>query len=276
MASRESGLEARSPHVSMAMMRYYRARASSSRDDAAITALAHANLVFNAPMSDTRAAELMSSVQPLAHARVADLGCGWAELLLRMLAAEDTATGVGIDTDASAIERGQAAAAARGLQDRVRLRVADVTAMTIGPADVVLCIAASHAWAGARRALQAIRPLLRPGGRLLFGEPYWERPPGPQALAALGAVAGDLGSLAELTDLAGACGYGILAMTTASTGEWDAYESGWCGGLERWLLHHPGSPQADRVRAAADRHRQGWLNGRRGTLGLAYLTLAVP
>jgi len=275
MVSRESGLAARNPRVSGAMMCYYRARARSSSEDAAITALAHANLVFNAPMSDTRATELVASVQPLAHARVADLGCGWAELLLRMLAAEGTATGVGIDTDAGAIERGLAAAAARGLRDRVRLEVADIAAMTSGPADVVLCIGASYAWAGVRPALQAIRPLLRPGGRLLLGEPYWERPPGPQALAALGAVAGDLGSLADLTDLAVACGYGITAVATASTGEWDAYESGWCGGLERWLLHHPCSPRADRVRAAADRHRQGWLNGRRGTLGFAYLTLSI-
>src|SRR5260370_3540395 len=98
MVSRESGLAARNPRVSGAMMCYYRAWARSSSEDAAITALAHANLVFNAPMSDTRATELVASVQPLAHARVADLGCGWAELLLRTLAAEGTPTRVGLDT----------------------------------------------------------------------------------------------------------------------------------------------------------------------------------
>jgi SAM-dependent methyltransferase len=245
-------------------------------DYAEIAALAHAGLVFNAPLSDTRAGELVSSLRPLANARAIDLGCGWAELLLRILDNEPTATGVGVDINAGEIERAKRAAAARGLSDRTRFDVADATTWSDGRADVLVCIGASHAWAGTRPALQALRPMLQPGGRLLFGDGYWQRPPGPQALTALRAEPGDFGSLAELAELATDSGYLLLALSTATTDEWDAFESRWCGALERWLLRNPGSPHAQHVRTVASEHRKAWLHGYRETLGFAYLTLAVP
>ena len=66
----------------------------------------HTYLDFNAPLSDRRAAALVAGVGPLADKRVLDLGCGWAELLLRILAAEPTATGVGIDNDTEHVRAG--------------------------------------------------------------------------------------------------------------------------------------------------------------------------
>lgn len=275
MTSPETNPAAASGQVLPAMLRYYRAQARSSSDETEIGRIARGGLTFNAPLSDARAAELLRSVRPFGHGLVADLGCGWAELLIRALEAEETATGVGVDSDADAIGRGRAAAADRGVAGRVQLEVADVTQWQFEPVDLLLCIGSSHAWAGTRPALGEMRPMLRPGGRLLFGEGFWERPPGPDARAALGSVPDGLGSLAELADLAVSVGYRVLALATASADEWDAYESGWLGGLERWLLHHPDSSLADRARAAADAQRRAWLHGRRGNLGFAYLTLAV-
>ncbi|WP_308425100.1 DUF1203 domain-containing protein [Wenjunlia tyrosinilytica] len=247
--------------------------------DIAITALAHRDLDFNSPLSDVRAVGLIHSLRPLAGARILDLGCGWAELLLRLLEAEPTATGVGVDTHEAALERGRANAAARGLSDRVRLEAADAVATaangTGGPVDVVTAIGVTHAWGGARHTLEAVRPLLRPGGRFLFGEGFWERPPTARASAGLKARPEDFLSLSELVDLAIGCGYRPLAVSVANADEWDSFESRWCGGLERWLLEHPADPAAGKVRAVADEHRDGWLGGYRGVLGFAYLTLAA-
>lgn len=275
MTSQEPALPGQPPRVSRSMLRHYRALSRVAPGDADITALAHAGLAFNAPMSDARVHELAATLQPLQHARIIDLGCGWAELLIRLLDAEPTAGGVGVDTQAAAVERGRAAAAARGLSGRVRLEIGDATKWSDESGDVLLCIGSSHCWAGTRPALLALRRRLRPGGRLLFGEGYWVHPPGPAALAALDTDPADLCSLADLAGLAVDCGYRVLSLATASTAEWDAYESGWCGGLERWLLSHPSAPGADRVRATADAQREAWLRGRRGTMGFAYLTLGV-
>jgi SAM-dependent methyltransferase len=236
----------------------------------------HTYLDFNAPLSDSRARELISTLQPLAGARVLDLGSGWAELLLRLLEAEPTARGVGVDADAAALARGRANAQARGVAERVRLEQADVTGWAGEPADVLIAIGVSHAWGGTRQALRAARDRLRPGGRLLLGDGIWQRPPTPEALAGLDAKPDDFGSLAELVDLAIDSGFRPLAVSVANTDEWDTFESRWCAGRERWLLAHPGAAAADDVQAAVDAHRNGWLRGYRGVLGFAYLTLGLP
>jgi SAM-dependent methyltransferase len=142
-----------------------------------------------------------------------------------------------------------------------------------GRADVAIVIGASHAWGGTRATLQAIRRLLQPGGRFLLGEGIWEQPPTPAALAALDAKAKDFTSVAGLVDLCIECGYRVLAVTTATLQEWDAFESRYCAGRERWLSQNPGAPNADEVRKALDAHRASWLHGYRGILGFAYLTL---
>src|SRR5882757_495805 len=68
----------------------------------------HEDLIFHGPLSDGRAAQLIRSLGALDGQHVVDLGCGWAELLLRTVAAEPGATGHGVDRDAIAIEHGRA------------------------------------------------------------------------------------------------------------------------------------------------------------------------
>lgn len=234
----------------------------------------YSDLDFNAPLSSARAGELIAALRPLTGASIVDLGCGWAELLLRLLDHEPTATGVGVDRDPALIERAQANAAARGLQDRVRLECADVTGWS-GAADVAIVIGSSHAWGGTRAVLDAVGPLLRPGGRLLLGEGIWEQPPTPAALEALDAQPDEFTTLAGLVDLCLACDYRLLGASTATLTEWDDFESRYCAGRERWLLANPDAADAGEARAEIDRHRHGWLHGYRGVLGFAYVTLAV-
>ncbi|MEV0700784.1 class I SAM-dependent methyltransferase [Saccharopolyspora sp. NPDC050389] len=229
------------------------------------TLLAHADLDFNAPMSDARAEELIAALAPLNSAEVVDLGCGWAELLLRLLEAEPSATGIGIDTTGEELSRGRHNAEIRGVAERARFVQSDAGSWD-GTADVVISVGSSHAWGGTRQALEAIRPRLRHGGRLLFGEAFRETTPMPDDLGV------DL-SLADLVELTEECGFRMLRLATASTDEWDSFESRWCGALEKWLLNNPTAAGREEVRALADEHRTGWLRGYRGALGFAYLVL---
>lgn len=231
----------------------------------------HTYLDFNAPLSDGRARDLIATLAPLDGARVVDLGCGWAELLLRLLDTEPGARGTGVDNDPEGIERATANAADRGLADRVHLVEADVTAWSAGePADAVINIGASHAWGDSAAALTALYPHVRPGGLLLFGDAVWDRPPTPELVADFG----DLLSVAGLVDTALARGYRLISLSVAGLDEWDSFESRFCAGRERWLLAHPDAPDAAEHRARVDEHRDLWLHGYRGVLGFAYLTLA--
>lgn len=234
----------------------------------------HTYLEFNAPLSAERADTLIAGLRPLGDARVLDLGCGWAELLLRLLAAEPTATGIGLDTDTDAIERGAANAQRRGLSERIELVNADATTWSGDAADVVIAIGSSHAWEGTTGLLEAAASHLRPAGRLLLGEEIWECPPTPAALTALGVEKDEYRELGPLIDLAIENGYRPLSLATATLDEWDAFESGWCAGRGRWLLDHRDAGDADEVRAVVEEHRNRWLHGYRRILGFAYLTLA--
>jgi len=93
---------------------------------------------------------------------------------------------------------------------------------------------------------------------------------------ALGGDANEFKFLPELVDLAIATGFRVLAVSVANTDEWDAFESRWCAGRERWLLDFPNDEKAAAVREQVDQHRRAWLHGYRGYLGFAYLVLALP
>jgi Methyltransferase domain len=237
------------------------------------------DLVFHGPLSDSRADGLIRSLGPLAGQHVVDLGCGWAELLLRTLATEPTATGQGIDLDEEAIQHGRANARARGLADRVVLDVGDAGAW-MRSADVLIVNGATHVWGGepeqhTLNALTAGRKLLRPGGRLLLGEGFWEQAPTEARLRAMPIPRDQYVALPDLVDLALGNGYRLLSVSRAGLDEWDDFESRHGLGWVRWLVANADSPHAAQVAADADAHRTAWLRGWREVMGFAYLTLLL-
>jgi cyclopropane fatty-acyl-phospholipid synthase-like methyltransferase len=240
-------------------------------------------LTFHGPLSEARAGRLVDRLTRARPATVLDIGCGWGELMLRILAVLPDATGLGLDTDEGDLARGRAAALSRGLSGRVTFVNESGVGTTRGPADLVLCIGSSHALTEAlppesvRAALAILRRLVTPRGRVLLGESFWHRTPTEAELAAMwpGITAEGLPDLAGLVDLAVGEGFRPAWIETATLEEWEDFESGYQCDEEEWLAAHAGHPDAARIRAQVDEHRSYWLRGYRGLLGQAYLTL-VP
>jgi cyclopropane fatty-acyl-phospholipid synthase-like methyltransferase len=240
-------------------------------------------LTFHGPLSEARAARLVARLTRTRPATVLDLGCGWGELMLRILAAVPGAVGTGVDLSDADLARGLDNAVARGLASRASFVEESAVGTTHGPADLVLCVGATHALSEAEPpqstidALHALRRLVSPGGRVLLGECFWEHPPSPAEIAAMwpGISAGNYCDLAGLTDLAISAGFRPEWIETASLEEWDDFESGYMADVEEWLAGHQDHPQAAETRKKADDHLSVWLRGSRGCMGLAYLTL-VP
>jgi SAM-dependent methyltransferase len=238
-------------------------------------------LAFHGPLSESRAARLVGRLARTRPATVLDLGCGWGELLLRILEAVPGAVGTGIDVSAADLGRGEGNALTRGLDGRVSFIEESAVGTARGPADLVLCVGSSHVLSEAKPpqhtidALHALRRLVSPGGRVLLGECFWEHPPTPAEIAAMwpGITAEDHYDLGGLVDLAISAGFRPEWIETASLEEWDDFESGVGADLEEWLAGHPGHPQAAETRKKADDRLSVWLRGSRGCLGLAYLTL---
>lgn len=241
-------------------------------------------LTFHGPLSEARAARIVERLTRTGPATVLDIGCGWGELLLRVLDAAPGATGIGIDIRGDDLARGRDNAKARGLADRVEFVEESATATTRGPADLVLCLGAGQALSGdaepphhTAAALRALRRLVSPGGRVVLGEGFWQRTPTPAELAAMwpDASAGEHLYLDQLVQAAVDAGFRPVWTETADMGEWEEFESGYQADTEEWLAAHGDHPLAAETRERLDGHRSAWLSGYRGVLGLAYLTL-VP
>lgn len=252
-------------------------------------------LTFHGPLSEARAAGLVRRLAGVRPRTVLDVGCGWGELLLRVLAAQPDARGTGVDLRGEDLERGRQSARARGLADRVEFVEKSAVGTPRGPADLVLCLGASHALSTAEpprhtgEALRELRRLVRDGGRVVLGEGFWERTPTPAELSGMwpDASADDHYGLARLVDLvveAGSRPWGSPLLErsreawgrteTASRAEWEEFESAYQADTEVWLAGHPDHPPAAETRERLDAHRAQWLTYR-GVLGIAYLTL-VP
>ncbi|MEU1144114.1 SAM-dependent methyltransferase [Streptomyces sp. NPDC005863] len=240
-------------------------------------------LAFHGPLSEPRAHRIVDRLAAAGPRTVLDLGCGWGELLLRVLESVPEATGVGVDLKAEDVERGRAAAKERGLSERAVFAEESATDTARGPADLVMCLSASHALSSAPppratvEALHVLRRLVNPGGRVLLGEGFWQREPTPRELAGMwpDADAGECLYLGDLVDAAIAAGFRPQWVETASAEEWEEFESGYRSDVEEWLATHPGHPLAAETRERVDAQRTSWLRGYRGVLGIAYLTL-VP
>ncbi|MEU6924722.1 class I SAM-dependent methyltransferase [Streptomyces sp. NPDC046631] len=240
-------------------------------------------LTFHGPLSEARAARIVDRLGRAAPARVLDIGCGWGELMLRVLDAVPGATGTGIDLNGEDIARGRANAEARGLAGRVEFVEGSAEGAPHGSADLVLCLGASHALSDAEPpehsagALRALRRIVAPGGRVLLAEGFWQRSPTSAELAAMwpDARADEFHDLGGLVDVAVSAGFRPVWIETADGDEWEDFESGYQADAEEWLAAHPDHPLAQETRERVDRHRSSWLRGYRGVLGMAYLTL-VP
>lgn len=177
---------------------------------------------FDAPLSEDRAASLLAELAVAPGGHVVDLGCGWAELLLRVVEAHPGTTGTGVDIDRDALNRGVREAASRGLHERVELIEVDATQFE-DRADLVLCVGAAEGLGRASRAMHLIAEILEPGGVALFGDRIWNAPAGAVARAGLG----ELPVLDGLLALARAAGFLVTSYDVSSPAEWDAYAETW-------------------------------------------------
>jgi cyclopropane fatty-acyl-phospholipid synthase-like methyltransferase len=234
----------------------------------------YARMRWNAPLSVDHADLLLDRLDVSVGVHVLDLGCGWGEFLLRAVARGGTSsgavtTGTGVDIDVEALERGRARAAELSLNGQATF-VTGEAASWREPADRVLCIGASHAWHGTREALLALTGLVRPGGRLLFGDSCWERPPTEEAAALFGE---DTLALELIVENAVATGWRVVHLSTADQREWDDFEATWRSGRQEWLRNNPHDDRAAEVRDTLNAQLREYLSVYRGVLGFCYLIL---
>lgn len=235
--------------------------------------IAHAGHKIKSPVGDEAVRTLLERALPVADgaARVLDLGCGTAEWLLRALRLRPSARAVGVDVSERALARAEAAARERGVAERLALHRQEAAAFAAPePFDLVLSVGAAHAFGGLLPTLAAARSHLAPGGRVLIGDGYWQRPPSPEAVEMLG----EYGDLAATLERVAADGWAPVFGHISSQAELDDYEWSCWGSLAAWALDHPEDPDGGaELLSLSEQRRTEWLRGYRDSWGFVTLLL---
>jgi SAM-dependent methyltransferase len=235
-----------------------------------ISRLAHADHPLASPLDDDSVQGLLARAVVRGDERLLDLGCGGGEWLLRALVAWPRLRAVGVDISEISLARAREAADRLGVLDRLELHHQDAREFVAPePFDVVLGAGISHVFGGLLPTLEAARAQLAPGGRVLIGDGFWDRPPSAEAVEMIGAF----DDLATLMDRVVAEGWTPVGGHVSTRRELDDYEWAWTGSLATWALDHPDHPDRDQALEAATTHRSEWLRVYRDTWGFVSVVL---
>ena len=204
-----------------------------------------------------------------AGTRVLDLACGKGELLCRW-AAWFGSTGIGVDVSDVFLAAARERASELGVDEAVTFVQGDAGHYEAEPGafDVASCIGATWIGGGIAGTIELLRPALRPGGRILIGEPYWIEPPPAEAIAAFGFGPGeDYVSLVGTLDRLDAAGLELVEMVLANPDTWDRYEASQWRTVAAWLQANPDDPDHAAMREFLVRNRRTYLQWGRRYLG---------
>ena len=184
---------------------------------------------------------------------VLEIGCGKAELLVRLLTRWPGATAEGFDRNPWFLADGWAAAeAARAdVTRRLSLIETDAPAVLIADRGVTMTVAmgATGVYDGNQAAtIAGLARATRPGGLVVFGDGLWIREPLASGLRAFGMARDELADGVDgFAALGIEAGLEVEDVAVVSDAEWDAYETAYADAITTWAAAQPRRPGPRRV-----------------------------
>jgi len=234
------------------------------------TAIAHEGLAFMNPLAEEDVDEMIEALELEPNAHVLDLGCGKAEILLRIVERFPDVRATGLDNSPAILAEARRQAESRVPEAKVFLLEQDVReyAPEPGSFDLVVSTGGVAFRGGVGGTLAVLAGFVASGGKLLFGEGYWREEPSAEYLVALGAAREELKDYEGTIQAAVEAGLDLKRAVTSSIEDWDAYEDAWARNGERYADAHEDEEGVDELRGwiANGRARYRELGGRE-TLG---------
>lgn len=233
--------------------------------------ITHRELAVCNPTSEGKLARLVELLRLPTDSRVVDIACGKGEFLVR-LAEIYGARGTGVDISpffiADAERRLKARAGSAGITF-TQMDGADFQPDEPRSLDLASCIGASWIFGGHANTLDALARMVKPGGWVIVGEPYWRQEPSGDYLEASGCAREDFGSHSSNAEAGERRGLELVHTIVSNQDDWDRYEGLQWFATAEYARTHPDDPDLSEVVERVSKARAVYLCWGRDMLGWA-------
>jgi SAM-dependent methyltransferase len=241
--------------------------------------ITHREHVVCNPTSEEKLARLVELLRLPTDAQVVDIACGKGEFLIRMAEAYGV-RGMGIDISpfyiADAKRRLEARAPGAGITF-TQMDGADFRPDEPHSLDLASCIGASWIFGGHAGTLDALTGMVKPGGWVIVGEPYWLREPPNEYLEASGEARENFGSHVSNAEAGERLGLDLVHTIVSSQDDWDRYEGLQWFATAEYARTNPDDSDVAELSERVEKARAAYLRWGRDTLGWAiYLFRSRP
>ena len=233
--------------------------------------ITHREHVICNPTSEEKLTRLVELLRLPTDAQVVDIACGKGEFLIR-LAEAYRVRGAGIDISpfhiADAKRRLATRASAAGITF-TQMNGADFKPDEPHSLDLASCIGASWIFGGHAGTLDALIGMVKPGGWVIVGEPYWLQEPSEDYLEASGVKREDFGSHSSNAECGERRGLDLVHTIVSSQDDWDRYEGLQWYATDEYARNHPDDPDLAELVERVGKARAAYLRWGRDTIGWA-------
>jgi SAM-dependent methyltransferase len=250
---------------------------SSTVDRQRFSAIAHRDHDYMNPICAAKVERLLDLLPLDAGSRVLDLGCGRAELSLRIIERFGS-TVVAVDNSSMMLDAARERAEWTGALAKLHLDDIDIREFRADPETFHLSVMRGGGGiaGGMAGICRQLKTWTKSGGYVLVGEGYWRTRPHADYLTLLDGVESEF--LDHRGNVQAGVDAGLIPMhaMTASPDEWDEYEWKYCRSIERYALEQPADPDVPAMLERIRRWRDGYLRWGRDTLGFALYLFYRP
>ncbi len=239
--------------------------------------IAHRDHDYCNPISTAKIEQVLDLLPLDGASRVLDLGCGRAELALRIIERFGS-TVIAVDRSELMLDAARERAEWTGALNKLHLDDSDIRDFRADPETfhLTVMLGAGGIDGGMPGICRQLKAWTRKGGYLLVGEGYWQHKPHSDYVAFLGGS--DTQYLDHRGNVQAGIDAGLIPMhaATASPDEWDGYEWKYSRSIERYAGEQPDDPDVPAMLERIRRWRDAYLRWGRDTLGFAVYLFHRP
>jgi len=239
--------------------------------------IAHRDHDYCNPISAAKIEKVLDLLPLDGSSRVLDLGCGRAELALRIIERFGS-TVIAVDRSELMLDAARERAQWTGALAKLHLDDSDIGNYQADPETfhLTVMLGAGGIDGGMAGICNQLKVWTKAGGYILVGEGYWQKKPRSDYVAFLGGPESQY--VDHRSNVQAGLDAGLIPMhaATATPDEWDEYEWKYSRSIERYAGEHPDDPDVPEMLKRIRRWRDGYLRWGRDTLGFAVYLFHRP